>query len=115
MLGCTTHEHLSEVFPEAEDRQRLEAVEVWLLIHGFVTKTKGVYTYYKEEADRFLLEFLQTLRPSFPKYKLLTANDGQMRHVGDLSSENIPYCACKGNYYLIGEQCYLIQAIDSYR
>ncbi|MBW1932600.1 MAG: DEAD/DEAH box helicase [Candidatus Helarchaeota archaeon] len=114
-LGCTTHEHLSEVFPEAEDRQRLEAVEVWLLIHGFVMKAKDVYTYYKEEADRFLLEFLQTLRPSFPKYKLLTANDGQMRHVGDLSSENIPYCACKGNYYLIGEQCYLIQAIDSYR
>ncbi len=111
-LGVNTKEQLSQIFKEAHEIGKLEQVLTWLLISGFITKNHDLYIYLKEYAHKYLFAFLATLRPGFPKFKIITVSQGAEIELASIKTEEIPYRACKGNYYTKGDRCYLVQEID---
>jgi len=114
-LGLDTLEKLKENFQEAHNSTLLEQIITWLFIKGLITKNGDKYEYFKEAADEFLLDFIKNLRPGFPKFKIWAAQDGREVELGYIGAENIPYRACKGNYYIKEDKRYFIKEIDSNR
>jgi len=111
-LGLDTKGQLSQIFPEAHSIGKLERVLTWLLVRGLTSKSAGAYVYFGEQANAFLFAFISNLRPGFPKFKIITRIKDEERKLGYITAEAIPYRACKGNYYIKEDQCYLIQEID---
>ncbi len=114
-IGITTPSALQQIFKEAQAQGRLELTLTWLLTLGYITKTKETYSYLADTANPFLFEFIMNLRPGFPKFKIMTVQADEKLELGYINAEDIPYCACKGNYITIAHHCYAIQEIDVYR
>ncbi|HUX99405.1 MAG TPA: DEAD/DEAH box helicase [Candidatus Deferrimicrobium sp.] len=111
-LGIQTQEQLIHVFKEAYNTGKLEQTLTWLLIKGYLSKNKEGYTFLKEYAEAFLFDFILNLRPGFPKFKIITVVNNQEIELGSINAEDIPYRACKGNYYNKDNQYYFIEEID---
>jgi ATP-dependent helicase YprA (DUF1998 family) len=111
-LGMNRQQDLIQGFQEAHRIGKLEQILTWLLIKGFVSKSKGEFSYLDEYANDFLLEFLLNLRPGFPKFQIMTRENEKEMVLGFIGAEDIPFRACKGNYIFREGGSYLVNGIN---
>ncbi len=116
-MGLTTLTTLRRVFKEAQDKGHLERSLTWLLTRGYISKKQEEYSFLPTSATPFLFDFILNLRPGFPKFKIvqLVPQTGEKLELGYITAEEIPYRACRGNYFSKARCCYAIQAIDIHR